>query len=185
MCKHSCILIGLFLVLLGSECSIKAPEVRVTGEKTSLEKEVVGTYQEMEEDTWMIASTRAVSGEGELKISPEKRKVLEALQEQKFNKDDIDEFKRSGMVGENREGFLEIRTSKELEEDPEKIKLIQEIVQEENKNREVIMERVIELNSSLKNANREEIYSIFAKVNQDNSPSGSWIQQADGSWVKK
>lgn len=181
----TCFLGGLTLAFLVSGCSIKAPEVKVTGEKTALEQEVVGTYHQMEEDTWMIASTRAEKGEGKVKISPEKRKVLEALQEQKFNKDDIDEFKRNGYVGENNQGFLEIRTSKELNKYPEKMKFVEEIVQEENNDREIIMGRVIELNDSLKKAVKKDILTIFARMNQDNSPKGTWTQTPDGSWVKK
>ena len=170
-------------VMMG--CSIKAPEVQVTGEMTALEKEVVGTYQEMEEDTWMIASTRAARAEREVTISPEKRKVLDALQEQKFNKDDIMEFKRLGFVGEDNKGFLSIRPSKDLENDADWMSLVSEIVQEENVDREVIMERVIELNDALKKSNREEVLAVFAKMNQENSPKGTWVQRSDGGWVRK
>ncbi len=173
----------LLLLILG--CSIHAPEVRVTGEKTALEREVVGTYEQMEEDTWMIASTRAVEGESEVKVSPEKRAVLEALQNQKYNRDDIDEFKLKGFVGENNQGFLEIRALESLEQNPEQMELVQTIVQEENEDRETVMERVIELNESLKKAVRDDILSIFAKINQENSAEGTWIQEPNGSWVVK
>ncbi len=173
----------VFLLALG--CSIHAPEVRVTGEKTALEQEVVGTYEQMEEDTWMIASTRAVEEENEIKVSPEKRAVLEALQNQKYNRDDIDEFKVEGFVGENNQGFLEIRSLEKLETNPEKMELIQTIVQEENEDRETVMERVIELNASLKKAVRDDVLSIFAKINQENSTEGTWIQEPDGSWTVK
>lgn len=176
------VLIGSFV---GFGCSIKAPEVQVTGEKTALEKEVLGTYHEMEEDTWMVASSRATKGEGKVKISPEKRKVLDALQSQKFNKDDIDEFKKNGYVGENNEGFLELRTLEELSKDQGQKDLVTEIIQEENGDREIIMGRVIELNDSLKKAARKEILTIFAKMNQENSPDGTWIQHSNGQWVKK
>lgn len=177
--------VAVMLVLTMGSCSIKAPEVRVTGEMTSLEREVMGTYQEMEEDTWMIASTRAARSESQVKVSPEKRKVLEALQEQKFNKDDIDEFKRKGYVGEGNGGFLEIRPLKELEEDEETFNFVKEIVQEENQDRDTIMARVIELNSTLKKSDTEEVYAVFARMNQENSPKGTWIQNPDGTWIQK
>ena len=176
---------GLLLACCVVGCSVKAPEVRVTGEMTALEREVVGTYHQMEEDTWMIASTRAAQGENEVKISPEKRRVLEALQEQKFNKDDIDEFKQKGYVGENSQGYLEMRSSDVLKEDSEKMKLVQEIVREENRDREIIMGRVVELNDSLKKAAEQEVLAVFAKMNQENSPDGTWIQKPDGVWVRK
>jgi uncharacterized protein YdbL (DUF1318 family) len=169
-------------------CSIKAPEVRLTGEKTSLEKEILGTYHLMREDTWMVASTRAVTAVPEgpaAAMSPEKKRSLDALRDQEFNKDDVDEFKRNGFVGETKDGRLEARPSEELSRIPDTAKLVDEIVQEENAGRRIIMERVVELNDALKRAVPGDVSAVFAKMYQENSPAGSWIQKPDGSWVKK
>lgn len=178
----------LFIVLIFitalTRCSIKAPEVRVTGEKTALEREVLGTYHRMTEDTWMIASTRSKNGKQQ-EISEEKRQVLDALQQQKFNRDDIDEFKKMGYVGENNQGFLEIRNQSTLQDDTNTYKLVHEIVKEENKDREVIMNRVVELNQNLQNAVKDNIMTIFAQMYQENSPVGTWIQQKVGEWGQK
>jgi uncharacterized protein YdbL (DUF1318 family) len=178
-----CLFVLCFSLILG--CSIKAPEVRVTGEKTALEREVIGTYHQMREDTWMIASTRSTAEDTLADVSPEKKQVLEALREQEYNKDDIDEFKRKGFVGENNQSFLDIRPSEILESDPETKRLVEEIVGEENRDRDIIMGRVIELNESLKKAVREEVLVIFARMRQENSPEGTWVQQPDGKWIKK
>ncbi|HHS12581.1 MAG TPA: DUF1318 domain-containing protein [bacterium] len=178
-------LIGVGLLFLVTQCSIKAPEVRVTGEKTALEREVLGTYHQLEEDTWMVASMRSSRREGEVRLSPEKERVLEAMQTQKFNKDDVDEFKRKGLVGESKDGMLVIRSSKILEENPEMDRLVREIVQEENENRTLIMNRVVELNDRLRESRQEEILNIFARMNQENSPRGTWIERDDGTWIKK
>ena len=172
-------------ILLITGCSIKAPEVRVTGEKTALEREVIGTYHQMREDTWMIASTRAVNEDTTVTVSHEKKQVLEALREQEYNKDDIDEFKQKGYVGENNQGFLDIRPSETLDSDEKMKNLVEEIVEEENRDRDIIMRRVIELNESLKKAVREDVLIIFARMNQENSLPGTWIQQPDGEWIKK
>lgn len=186
MCRHiGRILMAYALISMVTGCAIKAPEVHITGEKTALEREVVGTYHEMEEDTWMIASTRSTKGEGDVKISPEKKKVFEALREQKFNKDDIEEFKKEGYIGEDNQGLIQVRPSEKIKSDSELTNLIQAIVQEENRDREIIMGRVIELNDSLKKSNRQEILNIFARMNQENSIKGTWIQKGDGSWIKK
>ena len=174
----------LLLALIGVSCSIKAPEVRVTGEKTALEREVIGTYQQLQEDTWMIASKRSASNET-VTVAPEKQRVLDALQQQKFNKDDVDEFKKKGYVGENNQGILEIRESKDLKANPGTKTLVDQIVKEENASREVIMNRVVEINESLKQSVRQSILAIFAQMNQDNSPVGTWIQRQLGDWVKK
>ena len=171
-------------VLLTVTCSFKAPEVRVTGEMTALEKEVLGTYRQMEEDTWMVASTRS-EGNTEQQISPEKKRVLEAMQDQKFNKDDIDEFKRKGYVGEDNNGLLDIRESEALKQDNTLSDFVKRIVDEENGAREVIMSRVIQLNDALKNAVEENVRFIFAQMNQENSPAGTWIQKQLGQWIRK
>ena len=50
----------VFLPLTLLRCSVRAPELNVTGEKTALENQVLGTYQQIESDSWLIASSRAV-----------------------------------------------------------------------------------------------------------------------------
>lgn len=172
---------GIAALLLFSGCSIKAPEVRVTGEMTALEKEVIGTYRQIEEDTWMVASTRS-SADRKTKISEEKKQVLDARRRQQFNQDDLNEFKRNGLVGENNQGFVEIRESSP---DTARSELVRTIVSEENTDREVIMSRVIELNETLQGAVRENVLGVFASMYQRESPRGTWIQDPDGKWKQK
>lgn len=176
------LLAGLLLV---ASCSIKPPEVRVTGEMTALEKEVIGTYRQIDQDTWMVASTRSDEPQKTVTISPEKKRVLDAKQRQRFNQDDVEEFKKKGYVGENNQGFLAVIDSTRLDADAEKAGLVKTILKEENEDREVIIDRVIELNESLKNAVRENILAIFAEMNQKNSPVGTWIQNQLGKWMQK
>ena len=185
MIFKACRLIVVFVFLVFTVCSIKPPEVRVTGEVTALEQEVLGTYSQVEEDTWMIASTRGPQGNETVKTSSEKNQVLEAMRTQKFNKDDVDEFKQKGYVGENNRGFLEIRNRENLENKQETLRFVQTIVNEENQSREVIMSRVIEVNTTLKDKNREDILAVFAKMYQENSSDGTWIQNPEGNWIKK
>ncbi|MBN2414261.1 DUF1318 domain-containing protein [bacterium] len=173
---------GLLLLLA---CSVQAPEVRVTGEKTALEREVLGTYERLEEDTWMVASSRAARKEDAGEISEDKSNVLEAIRRQKFNKDDIDEFKRREFAGEAISGLLEIRETALPADDSLQVQLVRDIVAEENTDRTVIMNRVIELKTSLQEASREEVTNIFARMYQGNAEKGVWIQAADGSWSRK
>jgi len=175
----------LLIVLLITGCSIKAPEVRVTGEMTALEQEVIGTYNQMKEDTWMIASTRDTEDTTAVSVSPEKERVLEALENQRFNKDDIDEFKMKGYVGEKNDGTLMIRDLEQFDLEPDEKAFIQNIVNQENRDRKIIMNRVIQLKSSLKDSNRESILAVFAKMYQEESVKGTWIQNAEGDWGKK
>ncbi len=176
---------GMLTLAFWVGCSIKAPEVTVTGEKTSLEKQVLGTYQEIENDADMVASTRALTGKKHPVMSIEKKLVLKAIQNRKFNQDDVEEFKRMGILGENNKGLLEVVNKKKLEKDPELKKRVLTILNEENHDRQIIMDRVVQVNESLKNASPEEVRAVFAKMNRQNSKPGTWIQLPNGKWVKK
>lgn len=172
--------------LLALNCSVKAPEVNVTGEKTALENQVIGTYQEIEQDAWTLASVRSTKpGQQQPAMSGEKKRVLEAVQGRKFNKDDIDEFKKAEIVGESNQGLLEIRNYQKLESDPEMKNRVTKIVATENEYRRVIMDRIIVLNDSAAQAGTDTVAKIFAKMNQDNSEPGTWIQTGEGKWLKK
>lgn len=182
--KH---LIGPAVLAACLSCSVRLPEVvNVTGEKTSLEKEILGTYSLMREDTWMAASTRAPAPAPETRVmSPEKKRSLEALQQQAFNRDDVEEFKARGWVGETNDGRVVRRQTGDSGISPEERRFVDEILAEENSDREVIVDRVVELNDALKKAVRADVTGVFAKMYQDNSPNGTWIQKPDGTWVRK
>jgi len=177
---------SLAMVLLLMYCSVKAPEVSVTGEKTALENQVIGTYEQIEEDVWTLTSVRSVGNTApQPKMSKDKKKVLEAVQGRKFNKDDVDEFLKAGIVGENNRGFLEIIHPEKIGKDETLKNRVEKIVQSENEYRKIIMDRIIVLNEDAARAGEENVGHIFAKMNQDNAAPGSWIQLDTGDWVQK
>lgn len=173
--------LGIFLL----DCSVHTPEVKITGEKTALENQILGTYSQVKEDVWMIASVRSTNPDSQITVSEDKRAVLTAIQNREFNKDDIDEFKRSGVVGENLRGLLEIRPNEQFENDPQYRKLVEEIVGEENQDRETIMRRIIDINPSIQSADQAKVENVFAKLNRESANPGEWIQLPDGQWFKK
>ncbi|MCU0645366.1 MAG: YdbL family protein [bacterium] len=179
------IMAGLLVIIILAGCSVKAPEVNITGEKTALENQVIGTYREIEQDAWTLASVRSTTPGQQPTMSQEKKLVFEAVQGRKFNKDDIDEFKKAEIVGENNQGLLEIRDMKKLDADPELNTRVTTIVDNENRYRKIIMERIVLLNEQAAEAGTENVGKIFAKMNQDSSEAGVWIQSDDGTWQKK
>ncbi|MBD3288803.1 DUF1318 domain-containing protein [candidate division KSB1 bacterium] len=174
----------IFMVFIAG-CSVEAPEVKITGEKTALENQVIGTYEEIEQDSWTITSVRSTSPGKAPAMSEEKKKVLSAVQNRRFNKDDIDEFKEDMVVGENNNGFLEIRNAEKLNKDADYRKRVEQIVAAENQDRKVIMERAMQVNEDIAKAGAERVASVFAKIWQEESAPGTLIQLEDGSWVKK
>ena len=176
---------ALVLALFLSACSIHTPEMKFTGEKTALENQILGTYQQVEEDVWMVASVRAANPDSQITLSEEKRTVLTAIQNREFNKDDVEEFRRDGVAGESANGYLEIRPHERVNTDPEYKKLVERIVEEENRDRKIIMQRIIDINPNIQASDQAEVEKVFAKLNQDSAKPGEWIQLAGGEWVRK
>ena len=179
---------GLGLVCAGAllaACSIHPPDIKITDEKTALENQILGTYNEIEEDVWMVASVRSAEPGKKTEISQEKEAVLNAYQNQEFNKDDIEEFKADGCVGENNQGYLEIRASEKYNKDEQYKKLVNQIVENENKDRTVIMKRIIEVNHNLSENDFGKVQEIYAQMKRDSAKSGEWVQGKDGKWAKK
>lgn len=176
----------VFWLALGvSACSIHTPEMKFTGEKTALENQILGTYNQVKEDVWMVASVRAANPDSQITISDEKRTVLNAIQNREFNKDDVEEFMREGLVGENARGYLEIRDPQKLAADAERQRLVEKIVAEENRDRQIIMQRIIDINPSIESSDLAEVEKAFANVNRENAKPGAWVQLPGGEWVKK
>ena len=170
-------------------CTINPPKVEMTGEKTSLENQILGTYREIESDVWMIASVRSTGAIG-LKpenrfISDEKRKVIEAIQNRRFNKDDIDEYKALGVIGENNRGYLTFLDNTDIKLTEDYKKILYEIMNEENRDRKIIMERVISVDPKLSLEDMPEIEKVFANQNRQQAKKGEWIQLVDGKWIRK
>jgi uncharacterized protein YdbL (DUF1318 family) len=173
------------LLLVLASCSIHTPEMKFTGEKTALENQILGTYNQVKEDVWMVASVRAANPDSQITLSEEKRAVLTAIQNREFNKDDIDEFKRDGVVGENAKGYLEIRPHERLNTDSALKQLVDRIVEEENSDRKIIMQRIIDINPNIQTTDQTEVEKVFAKLNQDSAKPGEWIQMPSEEWVRK
>ena len=54
-----------------------------------------------------------------------------------------------------------------------------------NQSREVIMQRVIDMNENLTGKDLPDIRKIFGKLNAENARPGEKFQTEDGTWVVK
>ena len=86
-------------------CAEKLVDVNVTivDQKTALENQILGSYEELGNEVLLLASVRSVDEEGKLKpvieIPKGKRLALKAMHRQEFNSDDIREFKAPYVPG--------------------------------------------------------------------------------------
>ena len=69
--------------------------VTIIDQKTALENQILGSYEELGNEVLLLASVRSVDEEGKLKpvieVPKGKRLALKAMQRQEFNRDDIRE----------------------------------------------------------------------------------------------
>ena len=183
ICKN----FGFCLVGLFAGCGGPLVGVTVVDERTALENQVLGTYQELNQEVLLVASVRYIDPKGKLKKTPEvppgKKKVIRAIQRASFNKDDIDQLKNQALIGENNHGGISLLNPDKLETDERAF--VENLVMEENEDREIIMQRVIETNEKLSDKDLPRVQKMFAALNRDKARIGDMIQLENGDWVKK
>ena len=172
--------------LLGG-CGGPIVGVTVVDERTALENQVLGSYQELNQEALLVASVRYIDPKGKLVESPElapgKKKAIRAIQRSSFNKDDIDRLKSLGILGENNQGGVTLLAPERVEDGQRAF--VANLVKEEKSDREVIMRRVIETNEQLSDKDLPRVRRTFAALNRDKARVGEMVQLGNGKWIKK
>jgi uncharacterized protein YdbL (DUF1318 family) len=180
--------LGLLGGLTGCQ-SLADVDITIVGGRSALENQVLGTYQELNNDVLQLASVRSIDTSGKLvaqePLSDDKRQALAALQSQAFNKDDILRFRAQGWAGENRQGLLTYFPEAALSADARQVEFVQTIIAQENRDRMVLMQRVIATNAQLAESDFPQVQTIFAALYRDQARSGDRLQREDGTWMRK
>ena len=175
----------LLALLIG--CGGPLVGVTVVDERTALENQVLGTYQELNQQVMLVASVRYIDPKGKLKQTQElpqgKKDVVRALQRVSFNKDDLNRYKSLGMIGENNEGGITLLEPEKVE--PADRAFVDNLIKEENEDRLAIMSRIIETNETLSSADLPRVHKMFAALNRDKALKGERIQLESGKWIQK
>ncbi|MDP2359286.1 MAG: DUF1318 domain-containing protein [bacterium] len=168
----------LWLSLLAGACSLQAPEIKVTGERSLLEKQVLGSYQSFGREMWMATSLRGLPDS--MATAGERENLLKSIRRRRFNQDDRLRLLAAGQLGENRDGRLELLAA-DLPPGSER-SLLERVVEQDNQDREVLLARLRRLYPE---QDAGELARLFAAIQQDEAPRGARIQRADGSWTAK
>ena len=191
----SFVLATLLGILAG--CTLAKVDVEVLSERTALENQILGTYNSLDREMLMVASVRGVDTQGKINKPParsrEQQDAIAAIQLIDFYSDDIADFKKLGWVGENNQGLVEpFDMDKKQVPDPLKEfaerftrKEFESIVQEVNQARQVIMQRVIDMNENLRESDLPKVQRIFAGLNAEKADIGDKIQDEQGAWIQK
>ncbi|MBN1542106.1 DUF1318 domain-containing protein [candidate division KSB1 bacterium] len=163
-------------------CSIKAPEIVVTGEKTALENQMLGRFENIESANDVIASTRSIDPLPEGYTSSS---VLEAIENQRLRRDELDELKRQHLVGEANDGFLAVINSERYEKDPILQDRVDRLVAQENNDRRTVFSRILTLYGAESAKNDSAIRQQLVRLYADDSQAGTMVQMPGGEWVEK
>ena len=118
----------------------------------------------------------------ELVFKVDSEKALKIRDRLSKRLDDVLAQIRAGVLGEARDGMLQLKEPGKLK----KLftKKIETLVAEENKDRADLYAEVLSSNA-LPAARLIDIQRSFARSFQAESPSGTWLQGADGTWLQK
>lgn len=185
------LLVTLFSILLAfnscgkQTCScvtITPPEITLTGPKTSVERQIMGNYKEIEKDAWLISSAKGQGtdsgGESQKDVAVFRSFAVLETVDQKLR-----DYQSKGILGENNQGYVE-KLSKKLDANEEIVKDIESVLKKVNNARKLIyqsmLEDVREFQLSL-----DEVGAVFAERYQKQAPAGTMIQTPKGQWIKK
>lgn len=112
------------LYVIQNCCSIVIPPVTLTGNKTAIEKQIIGEKNELEKDVWMVSSARTTTTVATNEQESDQQKEDKAIQNKHAKKaqeymftalniletfsKDLSELKADEVVGEGSDGYLKI-----------------------------------------------------------------------------
>ena len=167
-----------------------AINIEVTGQRTALEKQIIGTQKQLNQDLKLVTSVRAVDSDGSVKAKPKMSEqhemALQAQQNQAFLQDDVVELKELGLLGESSRGSLMLRltASGATSVAAETREFAEAIMTEENHNRKLIWQRLIAINPDIAEDDLGVVQTTYARQIFEASPIGYWFFK-DGSWSQK
>ncbi|MEE9553760.1 MAG: DUF1318 domain-containing protein [candidate division Zixibacteria bacterium] len=183
--------ISVLILAVISGCTIKPPPVIVTSEKTSLEKQLLGTNDLITDDPVALTavwsrdfaygfSSSFGDGDSVYIDSGDKRRLILAQIRRQTLKDHIDQFKKNGFLGERANGFLTVIPDS-LAQNEE----ILRIVAAENTDRAVIWEFYAIVSGDDPENALLSIRENFAEIMIKSSPTGTWVEDQEGAWARK
>ncbi len=179
------ILLAGTAVLLGGCVSAK---INVVDERTALENQILGSYEELDRDMQLLASVRGVDAKSQAQPPPsytqQRQRAIAARQTQKFNRDDVDELKQAGCIGEANDGTLSKRPC-ELASDPAVAARLERVIASENQARSVILRFAVTASPDLTEKDLPQVTATYARMQREKARSGEWIQEPLGEWVRK
>lgn len=186
--SYGCTTTKSCLASIPSCIEIVPPEIQLTGEKTVIERQMVGDYRELEKDAWMVSSAKTNVGKSKgSPMSGGDELLFKAMRVREFNADKIRGYKDEGALGEGANGLVAYVQNKKYEASPSLKALLIRVIEDENAARRQIFERSL-TKSAKEKATDEQIQAfgkMFAQEQTALAIKNDWIQEKSGQWVRK
>jgi hypothetical protein len=169
-------------------------QITVRGGQRSLEEQVLGSFDQVGQEVYVLAGVRSIdpiSGAPEAPppMTQSQSAALAAGRRMEYNRDDVLSFKRQGIAGEANDGLLATfpdAVAKLQANDPRRYRLLTDVVQQENEDRGVVMQRIVDTNPDLSGEQGlAQVRRILADRYRQEAEPGMKVQLTDGSWVTK
>ena len=154
------------------------------GQKSSLERQLMGEIEPLSESELLVASVRAPGGVGSGSADDLTAAALAGRRRQLFNRDDLDELKTAGCLGEAQRARHEARPCDRVGA-ADNAKLVERLVAEENEDRAHIIDWALSVDPVLTRGDRAQVEEIYHRLLIEKARPGDWVQQEDGAWLKR
>lgn len=189
------IISAIILVSFYTGCSsvpscitVVPPTISLTGEKTVIERQIIGDYRELEKDAWSISSVKTTTGrsasQGQISGDPE---IVKAVKIRDYISDKVLAYKKEGAIGESATGYVAYRETKKYESSPDLKNALMLVVEDENSARKTIFTRSLINIEGVEpgKAKVENFGRLFAEEQRAIAEKGDWIQDNSGRWIRK
>lgn len=170
-------------------CVISPPRVSLTGDKTIIERQIVGDYKELEKDAWAVSSSKTtVSGtDTGSTVSAADPEIFRAMKIREYNDEKIRGYKNDGALGETNSGYVQYISADKYQADKEGREAINRLIVEENSARRLIFTRTLmNMNKIAPSADHIDAFGkLFAEEQRAAARKNDWVQDKSGRWIKK
>lgn len=144
-----------------------------------LENQVFGQLKRLESNVILISSVRGTDARA-TPMSPLAQEAADAARRRAFNADDLDRFKRSGLLGEAKNAELILLATPKTHK---QARWLRELVARENHDRVVLMRRALQLSPELSSRDLSLARRAFHRLVLRAAQPGDQVQRDDGTWT--
>ena len=161
------------IALSSANCMTIRPQV--VDKKTQLEKQILGSFDKLESELVLASSVRSKGAPGK-ELAPAQREALIAVMNRQFRKDDVVDMLSAKQACETLQGVLKLEENDAVRANAGLKEQLKKMIVEENKDREVILKRVVDLNPGLSESDLPAIRKMFYERNAGECLPGMKIE---------